>query len=133
LSLLDKLPNFVRNHKFMLVIGELLGSDDGDFEDVVQEQVLVRVHEDDLDKAQLITSENVYGLHRPLIDIDFGAELIPSSTPGHYHLYLEKDMIWEQYEKLLIVLEEVGIIGKGVLTAAQYRKFTSLRLPWVKK
>jgi len=65
--------------------------------------------------------------HMPVLDLDFEAELIPSSTSGHNHLYLNKPITWEDYEKLLRVLNEIGYIEDGVYKAALHRKATHLR------
>lgn len=67
--------------------------------------------------------------HRPVLDIDFGAALIPSSTPGHFHLYLDKIMDWEAYSALLYVLAECGVIEPGYDRASQERGYSSARLP----
>lgn len=91
-----------------------------------------------IERANLISSRvDVTGfeedVHAPVLDIDFHAELIPSSSPDHYHLYIDKAMTWEKYEKLLRVLEECGIISKGYLGASLARKATYVRKPGVKK
>jgi hypothetical protein len=75
--------------------------------------------------------DDVY--HRPILDIDFPAMLIPSSTEGHYHLYLDLPMKWSAYEKLLSALAAAGIIEKGYYRASVERKATFLRLPGVPK
>jgi len=59
--------------------------------------------------------------------------VLPSSTPGHNHLFIDKEMSWADYEKLLKVLAEVGIIEKGYLGACRRRGHSAVRLPWVKK
>ena len=72
-------------------------------------------------------------LHAPALDIDFEARLIPSSTKGHYHLYLEHKMTWRQYKKLLKVMGKVGILEKGYVKVSLRRKATFLRMPGVTK
>ena len=72
-------------------------------------------------------------LHRPVLDIDIPARLIPSSTPGHHHLYLDVDMPWDKYEALLKALADAGVIEQGYLLAALDRGATFVRLPWVGK
>lgn len=42
--------------------------------------------------------------HKLIIDIDHEAILMPSSTEGHYHLIIDKQIPWEKYEKLLLAL-----------------------------
>lgn len=73
------------------------------------------------------------GFHAPVLDIDFQAELVPSSTPGHFHLYLEKQVHWEKYKKLLLALEDCGIISKGYARASITRGATYVRKPGVYK
>jgi len=89
---------------------------------------------DDISKADVITSEvRGEGTHRPVLDLDFHAQLIPSSTPGHFHLYLDKEMTWEAYERLLKALGRAGILEEGYVAASIARGYTSVRLPWIKK
>lgn len=96
----------------------------------------------DPDKATVLTSEvaseeswlKPSGMHKPVLDIDLPVKVIDSSTPGHHHLLIDKEMTWDQYKKLLDVLAEVGIIEKGYSRVSQgSRKHTAVRLPWVKK
>ena len=78
--------------------------------------------------ANLISSEDTQGLHTPFLDIDFEAELVPSRTPGHYHLMLHGiRMPWADYEKVINVLADVGIIEDGYRNASLARKATFLR------
>lgn len=73
------------------------------------------------------------GKHSVMLDIDIPAKLIPSSTEGHSHLYIDKEMSWREYRKLLRALMKAGIIEKGYYEVSVKRKATHLRLPWVKK
>lgn len=69
-------------------------------------------------------------VHRPALDIDIPAYLVPSKSGDHSHLYLDIILSEEQYGKLLNVLAEVGIINPGVLEMQWNRhKATFLRLP----
>lgn len=95
-------------------------------------------------KAKLISSElkgdyqeDIHGLdqelHSPVLDIDFAARLIPSSTPGHFHLYLDGlHLSWEKYARLLTALAEAGVIEKGYAGAAIRRKATFVWKPGCK-
>jgi hypothetical protein len=83
--------------------------------------------------AELIASLNPSGKHRPLLDIDFPAAVIPSSTEGHCHLYIDKELEWKEYKKLLNVLADLGIIEHGYRGASLARGYSALRLPWIKK
>lgn len=71
--------------------------------------------------------------HKPVLDIDLPVIAVPSSTPGHHHLFIDKEMTWEDYLKLLTVLAEVGIIEQGYLGAAEMREHTAVRLQGVSK
>lgn len=89
---------------------------------------------DSLDDANVISSK-VKGTtrHKVIIDLDFPAALIPSTTEGHFHLYLDKELTSPEMEKLLVALHEAGIIAEGNMN--QWHRFRAvfLRLPWVKK
>ena len=88
-----------------------------------------------LEQADGITSiagydnESGQATHRPVLDIDMPAALIPSGTPGHYHLYIDKVLTAEEYMLLLSTLEEVGIIERGYQVASERRGYSSARLP----
>ena len=84
---------------------------------------------DDRAEADLVSSEVGFGLHKPVLDIDFPAQLVPSSTPGHFHLYLDKEMIWPVYRKLLEALADAGVIQEGCARHAIRRGASHARLP----
>lgn len=93
------------------------------------------------EKAQVTTSivnrpgyeEPHLRTHRPVLDIDIPAKLIPSSTKGHFHLYLDVEIPHTKYMALLLALEDAGIIEPGYLGASVERGYTAVRLPWVEK
>lgn len=72
-------------------------------------------------------------LHAPTLDLDMQCALVSSSTPGHFHLYIDKVMTWENYQKLLIVMREVGILERGFVNCSIEQGQSTLRLPWVTK
>ena len=71
--------------------------------------------------------------HTPMFDIDVPAALVPSSTPGHHHLYIDVSLDQERYAKLVNVLEECGIIQPGIKLGFEKRGGTTLRYPWIRK
>jgi hypothetical protein len=96
----------------------------------------------DLDRANCITSIMIpptpYGiagidLHRPVIDIDLPVTVVPSSTPGHFHLYIDKPMDWYTYLNLLDAMAAAGIVEPGYVSSARKRGHTAVRLPWITK
>lgn len=90
---------------------------------------------DNLEEANLLSSEVGAGaIHSPVLDIDYPAQLIPSTTPGHFHLYLDGlTMDWETYAELLTAMAKAGMIEDGYAAAAIARKFTGVRKPGVLK
>ena len=89
---------------------------------------------ENIDLANVITSR-VAGteMHKPLLDIDLPIKVVPSSTPGHSHLYVDKELAWDAYLALLDALAEAGLVEPGYVSASRSRGFTSLRLPWIRK
>lgn len=83
--------------------------------------------------ANLISSKCFDGAHRPVLDLDIPVRLVPSSTPGNSHLYIDKPMSWETYSKLLQALQDAGILEVGYAQAAIRRGASFLRPPGVKK
>lgn len=82
----------------------------------------------------LVSSLLENGLHAPALDIDFPVRLEPSSTPGHFHLFLDGvEMDWPTYKNLLIALADAGVVGKGYARHSIERGQTLCRLPWSRK
>lgn len=71
--------------------------------------------------------------HLIALDLDITTLLMPSSTPGHSHLIIDKVLKWEDYSELLNLLAKLGIIEEGYNEIAQKRKRTDLRVPWLSK
>lgn len=90
--------------------------------------------------ADLITSEVIHpsgglvaGTHKPVLDIDFPVKVVPSSTEGHFHLFIDREMDWDTYVDLLVALQDAGILEEGYVHASIDRGFTGVRPPWSKK
>lgn len=73
--------------------------------------------------------------HALVLDIDHPAWLVPSTTPGHYHLYVDVPggIEPEKYSTLLTALADAGVIEWGYAAASIARGWTSVRLPWIQK
>jgi hypothetical protein len=85
----------------------------------------------ELYEADIITSQmGDTNWHKILLDIDSPCYLVESSTPGHFHLYIDMAIEWESYKKVLLTLAKEGIIEAGYAQASFRRGFTSLRPPW---
>jgi hypothetical protein len=89
---------------------------------------------DDSHPANLVSSLCDDGLHRPALDLDLSAQLVPSSTEGHFHLYIDSPgLTWPAYRRLLEALCEAGIIDDGYLAACIMRQQSLLRPQGVTK
>lgn len=85
-------------------------------------------------KADIIASSIPgTGLHTIMLDLDVPAKLVPSSTPGHSHLYIDVTLPWWRYRRLLDALVEANVLEPGYVRASKVRGFTALRLPWIRK
>jgi hypothetical protein len=85
--------------------------------------------------GNLLSSElkTMRGFHAPTLDIDMHCTLIESTTPGHFHLYIDKAMAWSDYVKLLTTLRDVGIIQPGYCDLSLARGASYLRKPGIVK
>lgn len=86
----------------------------------------------DHDNATLVTSELPNGNHMVGIDIDHPCMLIESS-PGHYHLYVNVEMVKAKYFSMLNAMVLAGVIEPGYYAHAVRRGATFLRYPGVTK
>jgi hypothetical protein len=72
-------------------------------------------------------------IHMPVLDLDMPCELIPSSTPGHFHLLIDQPLRWPQYQNLLTALAEAGIIEYGYAKASIAHGGSYIRKPGIHK
>lgn len=71
--------------------------------------------------------------HRIVLDIDVPVKVVPSSTEGHSHLYIDIAVLWDDYKPLLEALASAGVVEEGYVEASIREGYTSARLPWIKK
>jgi len=101
--------------------------DDPDFETPLEEPTEHK-------PANVASSLCTDGKHRPALDIDIPCEFIPSSTPGHGHLYFpEMKLSWERYQELMTTLAAYGIVDKKWAAHSRRNGQSLVRLPTVKK
>lgn len=86
-----------------------------------------------MNEANLVSSELENLHHLPVIDCDFPIQAVPSSTPGHYHLYIDKELSWVQYKALLDGMLDAGLIQQNWYKNAIEHKRTYVRMPHVRK
>lgn len=106
---------------------EDLTTSSSDIEDAPRHRV------DKAEDGNLLSSLLDNGFHAPALDVDLPCELRPSSTEGHYHLLIDKQMSWRRYRRLLRALMRAGVIERGFYRHSVRRKQSFLRLPHVKK
>lgn len=103
----------------------------------------------DLDQANLITSKvagqpesssdpfldlfGPSGRHKVVLDIDLPVTVLPSTTPGHHHLFIDHEVAWDDYVNLLEALATCGLVEPGYVNSSKQRGYSCVRLPWVKK
>ena len=108
---------------------------DGEYKEVTEGREVVT----DLSEANVVSSlapdfpAAVSPWHRPVLDLDIPAFLVPSSTPGHSHLYIDHEVPDDVFWRLCDALAEAGILQEGYVSASKSRGYTSVRLPWIKK
>lgn len=82
-----------------------------------------------LGEADLVGSKTLSGAHAPTIDLDVPCRLIPSTTEGHFHLYIDVEMTKKNYSKLLKTLVEVGLVEEGFGQMLDKKDATFVRVP----
>lgn len=71
--------------------------------------------------------------HAPVIDLDFPCRLVESSTPGHFHLYMDRRISWERYKAVLKAMCDAGLVERGFYELSLARGATFVRKPGVMK
>jgi hypothetical protein len=72
-------------------------------------------------------------MHRLVIDIDHRVKVVESTTPGHFHLYIDVPMSWDRALGVLTAMADAGVVEPGYVAASEARGYTAVRLPWVRK
>lgn len=106
-------------------------------EPMVKSMIRYRQYEDrhpQDENANVVSSHlGPSGLHAPIIDLDFPHLYVPSTTPGHGHLYFNvPTRRWRMFV-LLWGLYLTGNIEKGYFLWSLRRGGTFVRRPGVKK
>lgn len=79
--------------------------------------------------GNLVTSRVRGGMHMPVIDLDFPCELVPSGSPGHFHLYINREVSQDQQQALLDGLLWAGLIEQGWYDGCVRNGYTRVRHP----
>lgn len=85
-------------------------------------------------EGNLISSMVAPDQHRPVLDLDMPHIYVPSSTPGHGHLYINNVVLNDMAHYVLIsTLVELGILGPGSRVQLDTHNMSMTRPPHVKK
>jgi hypothetical protein len=132
-----KLPDWLR--KNYLYVKEYLGDDS------MNPRAFVRLEESertfDLEQANVISSQwhtdpwnnEDNDIHKVFLDLDCEHWYVPSSTPGHGHLYINVNMRRKDLDWLMGQLYRFGIVSSGWKGQLENRQANTFRLPWIKK
>jgi hypothetical protein len=83
--------------------------------------------------ATLVGSKLENGNHMPVIDLDLPCMLVESSTPGHFHLYVNKEMSFGQMLNMLQMMTDAGVVQPGFNRFTRERGEAFVRYPGVTK
>lgn len=83
--------------------------------------------------ATLVGSKLENGNHMPAIDLDLPCALVPSSTPGHFHLYINKEMSYGQMLNIIQAMTDAGVVQPGFNRFSRERGESFVRYPGVTK
>lgn len=86
-----------------------------------------------VEDANLVSSRTTDGRQMPIIDLDFDFEIRESSTPGHYHLLLNKPISNVKFVVLMLVLWWTGSVEMGYAVWSIRRMGNFARVPGVAK
>lgn len=84
-------------------------------------------------RYNLVSSRVYDGTHLPIVDLDFPHEYVPSSTPGHAHLYLDVPVQPWRWRALMVGLYLGGVIEWGYLLWSLRRGANFVRAPHIVK
>lgn len=125
----EKLGAFLRRLRCMKVTN---WSSSSESDEINPDRFIALMEDADVATSKMIADPE---RHMVVLDIDHEAWLVKSSTPGHYHLYIEVPggIEGRKYELMLHAMAAAGVLEGGYVKASVSRGYSSVRLPWVKK
>lgn len=81
--------------------------------------------------AELVCSDMGHAprMHKPVIDLDLPCRLVESGTPGHFHLYIDREVEQTTYFRMLDVLADAGIVERGYAEVSRRKGYSAVRHP----
>lgn len=83
--------------------------------------------------SRLGDDEALLRAHMPIVDLDYPHEYVPSSTPGHAHLYLNVEIGRARWICLMLGLWIGGVVSRNYMLWSFRRMANYARQPWVSK
>lgn len=83
--------------------------------------------------ANLISSENAYGSHYLMLDLDHDHWYSKSSTEGHGHLVIRHGLQIDALKEVVDVLVKHGVLQEGIKHQLDDRGCLTLRMPGMSK
>lgn len=80
----------------------------------------------------LASAVTVRGRHNPYkvnVSLSADAALVPSRTRGHNHLYVDTEIPWNSYRRILNSMRSLGVLEEGFRFCSRMRGMSMLRLP----
>ncbi len=87
----------------------------------------------DSSEANLVGSAVGDGNHMPVLDFDFPCRLVPSTTEGHFHLYIDTPVEWSRYIDVLVAMKRARLLQTGFVDGSIRCGQSTVRPSWVKK
>ncbi len=95
---------------------------------------VMAISDTDTPDMNCIISLTGEGDHFPMLDLDFPATVVPSSTKGHVHLIINgKRLDHLAYKKLLDAFKAAGLLEDGNISRFEQNGFSVLRKPTTRK
>lgn len=73
------------------------------------------------------------GAAATLFTLNVGAKLLPSSTEGHFHLYIDHETTWNKFLQLMGVMYAAGFLGLDYFQMCVQSEMSFVRKPGVTK
>jgi hypothetical protein len=85
-------------------------------------------------EGNLVSSMVQPGFHRPVLDLDIPHMYVPSSTPGHGHLYLNGVFLNDsQHFAFISSLVHFNVLGEGSLAQVKAQNMSLVRAMHIRK
>ena len=92
-------------------------------------EALIRAHLSTRAARRRTRAHRVGDRHFVTLAFHVPLRLTPSRTPGHHHLFIEREITWAEYLPVLIALEEARLIDYQLFSSYLVEETSFVRLP----